>query len=304
MNSKKPKLERYLTRVDAALGSIAVSERADIITELKSHILSELDRNPNQSMDSILRALGEAEHVANRYLLERGLKPTKAPRHPALKWITVGLLGSLSLMVVFAIFAITKLTPIIEVNEKLGRVRILGGLIDINEDPSKEGLGKFEDPIETSGTAALSKQNMPIKIPFNNAVMTVENSKDENLRWNCKLDSRSQVKNLELIEEKGRYKLDMSNADGARCQISLPKNTRLVADGSNGAIELKRPEFDVDLKVQNGKVSISPRKDTEYSYDLDVMNGKIDSGFISSKESSAKAIKVSIMNGTINNIED
>src|SRR4051812_49389359 len=52
-------VESYLARLDKALGPIAVSERASIVTEIKSHILEARDRSPKSNINSILDSLGE-----------------------------------------------------------------------------------------------------------------------------------------------------------------------------------------------------------------------------------------------------
>ncbi|NCN27496.1 hypothetical protein GW915_07965 [bacterium] len=308
MNNKNPKLEAYLTKIDKALGSIAVSEKAEIITELKSHILSELSRNPNQNLDKTLASLGEAEHVANRYLLERGLSPSKASKHQAIKWAAFGLVGTLSVFAVLAMFLFTQLTPIIEVNEAEGRVRILGGLIDISDHTSSNSSTKKVDRSlqerEISGTASLSGKNQNINIPFANAILALNNSKDDKLSWTCKIEQDSKVKNFSLKEKNNTYNLDMSQVEGANCNIELPRDMKLSIHGSNGNIQIQKPAFDVDLKIKNGQVSIHPREDLDYSYSLDVTNGEVDGNFISSTNEKAKTIKVSILNGQIVNSKE
>lgn len=71
------RLDDYLTKLERLLMLFSVSDRAEIILEIKSHVHSALARDPNTQMDSILSALGEPEFVANRYLMERGMKPAK-----------------------------------------------------------------------------------------------------------------------------------------------------------------------------------------------------------------------------------
>jgi len=70
-----PAIEAFLGRLDKALGPVAPSERADIISEIKSHILDAQAKNPKRSIASIIDSFGEPETVANRYLSEKGLKP-------------------------------------------------------------------------------------------------------------------------------------------------------------------------------------------------------------------------------------
>ena len=89
-----PKLENYLLQLDKCLSQIAISERAEIISEIKSHVEDAMENNPERNMSEILGGFGEPEIAANRYLTERGLKPHKAPKRPILKWLTVGFLGT------------------------------------------------------------------------------------------------------------------------------------------------------------------------------------------------------------------
>ena len=96
-----PRLENYLTALDSALKPLSISDRADIVTEIKSHVMSALEREPERALDAILAALGEPETVANRYLIERGQKPSKPSISPAVKWIVIGFLGTFALILLF-----------------------------------------------------------------------------------------------------------------------------------------------------------------------------------------------------------
>lgn len=135
------KLEAYLTALDRALKSISVGDRADIIAEIKSHILDAKEKNPEQSIESILTSIGEPETVANRYLIERGLKPGKASRSPIVKWLTIGFLGTFGIFVVFVISILWFFSPILKIDEEQNRVEILGGMIDINGTEGSLKLG-------------------------------------------------------------------------------------------------------------------------------------------------------------------
>ena len=126
------KLEHYLGKLEKGLGATPVSERAEIITEIKSHILDAQAKNPARKLDDILVAIGEPEQVANRYLIERGLKPIKAPTHPIFKWLIIGFLGTFAIITLFIVVLIWKFTPIIKVQDD--RVTMLGGAIDVKDD--------------------------------------------------------------------------------------------------------------------------------------------------------------------------
>ena len=126
-----PKLEKYLFRLDKSLGPISVSEKAEIITEIKSHVLEALSRDAVQTIDSVLSSLGEPEQVASKYLLEKGLKPNKAPFHPILKWIIIGFLGTLIILTLFSSVVIWKLHPTLTMYDNIGYLDLMDGTLKV-----------------------------------------------------------------------------------------------------------------------------------------------------------------------------
>jgi hypothetical protein len=148
------RLEHYLARLDRALTAISISDRADIVTEIKSHALSAMEREPKPSLDSVLAALGEPEIVANHYLLERGLKPGKPPVSPIVKWIVIGFLGTLATFVILIALLLKAAGPVIKVSDKEDRVTLLGGFIDID---GKKGTVKIGDSFIDGGNAKTEK---------------------------------------------------------------------------------------------------------------------------------------------------
>ena len=187
------KLETYLANLDKALGQISVSEKAEIIIEIKSHILEA--QNEEQDLDAIFASLGEPEQVANRYLSEKGLKPQKAPKTQMGKWLIIGFLGTLSIFIITFFILIMKFTPLIKIDESKGRVKILGGLIDINSDngtikmgskiKSRKGL-KYKGH-RFKGSKLIDKSKFSeLKINFANGKIKLKNSSDNYLRWECK----------------------------------------------------------------------------------------------------------------------
>src|SRR5579863_5919092 len=103
----EPKLETYLSTLDKYLVQIPVSDRADIIIEIKSHVWEAQTKNPAQSIDTILNSIGDPESVAKRYLQERGLQaalPVKTSSMmwlPAsIKWLVIGFLGFIAIIVI------------------------------------------------------------------------------------------------------------------------------------------------------------------------------------------------------------
>lgn len=139
----EPKLEAYLSVLDKTLGQIPVSDRADILVEIKSHVLEAQAKDPTENIESILNTMGEPESVAKRYLQERGLQPSMPSKtssmmwlSASIKWLVIGFLGFITLIVIVVSLLIWRFTPLISVDEEHNRVSLGGGLIQIHETDS------------------------------------------------------------------------------------------------------------------------------------------------------------------------
>jgi hypothetical protein len=288
------KLEDYLAKLDKALGPIPVSDRADIITEIKSHVLSARERG--QELDTILSSLGEPETVANRYILERGLKPGRPSKTPMVKWLTIGFLGTITVCAGFLLILIFKFTPLIKVDEEQGRVILLGGLIDVSDKNSN-----FNIKIDGDANVAFegerdTKKISSIRIPFSNGKFELSPANDGKLHWRCKVVGK---KGEPLVtEDKRELSLNLEQAMGAKCEIELPAGIPVVMSGANGKLSILRPHADLDVKLNNGKVSLQPDPALRYKFDTSVMNGRAES-FESSSDKKAIAVKIAVMNGSI-----
>lgn len=152
----EPKLEAYLAELDKHLTQIPVSDRADIIIEIKSHVLDSQSKNPNEDIETILNSMGDAESVAKRYLQERGLQaaaPIKTSSMmwlpAAIKWLVIGFLGFISIVVVVVALLVWRFTPLISVDEAKNQVSIGGGLIQIHDTDINNEAKKLTKSIST-----------------------------------------------------------------------------------------------------------------------------------------------------------
>lgn len=139
-----PNLESYLAKLDAALEQISVGDRAEIITEIKSHVLETQTKRPSQSLQDILTELGDPELVAKRYLQERHIQPRMPKREfsmlwlsSTIKWLVIGFLGTLSILVLIIGLIIWRFTPLVSVDELHNRVLLGGGIIKIQSSADK-----------------------------------------------------------------------------------------------------------------------------------------------------------------------
>ncbi|MBN1115191.1 MAG: DUF1700 domain-containing protein [Oligoflexia bacterium] len=290
MVTNSSKLEGYLTILEKALGPISVSEKAEIITEIKSHVLEAQERDGTQSIDSILSSLGEPEQVASRYLLERGLKLQKPPKHPVIKWLVLGFLGTVSIVMLFVVILIWKFTPIFKVDGNTGKVTIMGGLIDI------DNTFNFKE-VKFSDSRKIKKKIKNVTINFSNGSFEFANSDDNTFSWECVGSDKYNSDNY--VEENGdTIVLNLNKPVATRCDIKVPAGILLRAEGSNGKIGLIRPEYNVDLKINNGMVGIRPDDGVKYKYDITYVNGWADT-FKSSQSKDAYSLKISLVNGNI-----
>jgi hypothetical protein len=299
-----PALESYLNRLDRALAAVSVGDRAEIVTEIKSHALSAIERDPSAKMEDILESLGEPESVANRYLLERGLKPGRPSRHPVVKWLVVGFLGTIGLFTLGIIVLVWKFTPIIRIDEKNERVTILGGLIDIDgkKGSFKAGdlsMGFDESAKRMTGSKPLDpKKYDEVAVPFGNGKMEVRGAADDVFRWDCRLGGEESVVQPNMSFSDRAVLLDLSKPKLVSCELWVPKGVSLKLNGGNGRVKLLRPNSFVSVELANGAVDIDPDPALNYRYELKATNGKVDH-FESSDATDAIPISVRIANGKI-----
>lgn len=302
-----PRLETYLTTLEKVLKPFPVSDRAEIVTEIKSHVLSILERDPEARLDSVLAALGEPETVANRYLLERGLKPTKPPISPIVKWLVIGFLGTFAMLLIFVVVVVAKFTPLLEVDDDKDRVSLLGGIIKVDGEK-----GSIEIPGELRGDLDLSwdsdgerrsfhgsvpvEKGQTLAVTFSNGKFEVSNAPDASFAWTCA--TRSAVSDPSPARDANGVRLDLASLRGVRCELAVPEGAKLALEGLNGKVEFEDPHFDVAAALTNGKVTFSPDDDVAYRYAISVTNGRTDS-FVSSDAPDARSIAIRVVNGKI-----
>lgn len=293
-----PRLENYLSTLDRSLRSLSVSDRADIVTEIKSHVLSAMERDPNQSIDSVLASLGEPEVVANRYLLERGLKPGKPPISPIVKWIVIGFLGTMALFLAGLVVLAIYLSPVVKVDSEKQQVHLFGGLVQVDDDDIKVGsqkLTKFGNH-SFSGRADKPGRGKTTAISLTNGKLQLITSADGILHWDCR--GTENAENQINPGSSGDI-LDLTSHGFVKCEISVPEGASVTISGANGKIGVERPRFNVSAELANGAADIQPIAGVRYEYDLGVTNGKMGS-FVSEPNPEYK-IRIRLINGKISN---
>lgn len=290
-----PRLERYLTTLEQALKPFPISDRAEIITEIKSHVLSALERDPQTRMDTVLNALGEPETVANRYLMERGLKPIKTSIHPIVKWLIIGFLGTFAMILIFVGFLATHYSSLIKIDGKNGKLQILDGLIDMDRSQKNVSFsGNSENNSIFSGVTVLDK-NQTVNIKFTIGKMDIETSTGSEFSWSCK-GAGDSGKNLNFNEQNST--LDLTGVMALKCQLQVPPEAHLDIQGGAGSINFEKPLFDINANLNVGKVFFLYGDNTAYKFNVSVDTGKTDY-FKSSTEKNAHIIKLHVSTSKI-----
>jgi hypothetical protein len=278
-------------------------DRSLILLEINTHIEDSLAKFPEQGLKQILEDLGDASKVANHYRLNKGLGLFKPDRHPIIKWLSITFITTFSLFLLFIAILVWKFTPVFELDEKKGKIVLLGGLVDIN---STSGKVKIMDQYHFAENNYSNQFDGAIDFPkeetdelvvnFKTGLFNFTNSIDGKLSWNCKLDTPPTDDFINISSES--VEMDLERFEGANCDIKVPINTKLTVDGKSATINITDGEFDTFIEIDNGLIKFSPNPEVDYSYDLKVTKGTIDE-FNSIEGPDAYEVKIFIENGMI-----
>lgn len=199
-------IERYMSQLDQYLAHIPATEKAEIILELNAHIQDSL-QNGNKDVEEVLNNLGTPEEAARRYLEERGLSLSmpklSGQKSETGKWLTIAFLGSFGLSIAFAIFIMTFFSPLVDVQEEEGKVRILGGLINVQEDMTSKNKGKkrkdkkIKAHLKFSGTDQGKEKHVEINVDGDKESPNIEIKVDGD---QLKEDQIKLIENLKNLE--------------------------------------------------------------------------------------------------------
>jgi hypothetical protein len=299
--STNSKLESYLTTLNDHLSGISVSDRSEIIMEIKSHVMDTLDKNPQKNLEEVLRDFGSAEVIAKKYLEERGIKtlaPKKSTFGTVVKW---AMIASAMVMIILSLCLFTLIrgiTPLVDITND--KVSILGGFVHITDDEVRVGNTVIGDnpKYSVSGSIDLGTTTKEVKLKGLNGKFKISPSLDKVLSWKCKVDKKSDTLSANKLGTS--VELDVTEFHKMNCNVLLPSKLVASATLSNGKIELSDPKGDFDLDLKNGAIEISPSSGVDYNFDLQVQRGVSDDFESSSKEDAIK-IKARLENGKISN---
>ena len=179
-------------------------------------------------------------NLLNEYLISKGHYPIK-PQSKFWKYFFITIVSLAVIFISSGYFLVSKFTPLIKVDDKKGRVIILGGLIDVNSDL---GTVKINDHFDMNmkNTHSFKGEQIinnvkNIVFHFSNGKFTVLTSQNSKMKWDCKL-SQQVTNNPITIDKKQNIFLNFSNFKGVQCDLFIPKSKELKSPWHKWAYHL------------------------------------------------------------------
>ncbi|MGE0525894.1 MAG: hypothetical protein AB7G93_17160 [Bdellovibrionales bacterium] len=297
------KIEHYLLQLDRELGGLSIGDRAEAITEMKARIREMHNKNPQRDVSDVLLEVGSPRQVAETLLAARGATyvPPKRPTR-WMRWVFVSVLAMFAFCFISAMILIWYLSPLISIDSERGRLVLLGGLVDVDEDLGRVKIGDLvvnnalKKGVPIAGEQDLSGQDVKlIKIPFNTAKLALKSSPGARLSWNCRA---AEAREPQVTIDGGMLTLNLDAIQIARCAILLPSGPETRIEGVNGRLKVEGPRDDLSISLNNGKVQVEPDPSKVYDFEVSVKNGLQDF-FPRSNRKDAVKVKINVVNGVV-----
>lgn len=303
---KYSKLESYLTALERELVSLSTGERAEIILEIKSHVEEKLDSDSGASLEQVLADLGSPTEVAMRYMSDKGIEYKAQSSDVAsaivgiFKWSVIGLLGSFGIVAILALVLVFSLSPIVQVDEEKGKVKILGGMIDISEndfDDINIDINKHKKPeIEIIRVIDDIATVEEIQVLALDGKLEIENNDANVIKIECQ--SSEQPENDIVTRAGAKYSIDLKVLESSNCEVELPSKVKLDLQMNSGVMRLDELKNPTNVSLNSGRIKWKPERNTNYSYKFEAVAAKIDS-FESSSAENSYPVSMKINSGKI-----
>lgn len=278
------RLERYLEDLFGALAPLSLSERSEIVTEIKSHIQSKRQAAPERPLEDILAEVGEPATLAAVYREERGVTSEKHAERtrPETKEDE----EDADQVVDPAKLAQDILAKMVQVEND--RVKLFGGLIDID---GKQGKVKIGDKFTFDGKShmdaaarSFGKSNYrgkydiadgetrTIRLRWNVGTVDIVVHDSNELSWKWKGLGTA---DREVLSTDGdAIELDLTAYGPGKGTVFVPNRVPLAIAAEVGKIHIHNPAKDTDISLSVGKVEILKHPLREYRWNLKAAMGK------------------------------
>jgi hypothetical protein len=299
MNPQNSPVEIYLRQISDCLAHIPVSQQADIVLEIKSHLDEAIDKNPQRAYSELFTELGTPSEVASRYLESRNLPPIPVRQKKSgihwLRWIVGGGVVSLAMTLLMIVWLINHFTPLISVSDE--GFSLLGGAMTVKEygDGSKvqrhwnsnpTGKNFFRIDKKTGDGFNFywsSKFNAEgakvdaVHVKWIAGRMRISAHKGAEVEVVCRGTIHLKDEPVNRDNSILRINLETSNAeDDFDCQLLVPKGIAVNAQGDAGKLDIEEPDFRVDAHLKVGRLVFAPAANVEYRFENAVLSGTTD----------------------------
>lgn len=288
------KTENYLRSLEQALQAAPAGRRSEIVLEVKGQLETVMAKT--KSLDQALNEIGSVASVCHRY----GYVPTSAPS--GVRWF------KRFLIVIFFVFIfvagivsmlVWKVKQVSDEFDSSGGLHFFDHKWSSSDEDDQFLLGG--NPLSGNDEEAFlieeTKPNMDrFVFKFSSGKIRLSESDTEELKIRCKIQGLQE--SVKRTESNREFQFDLSQVNGAKCDISVPQANHVTVEGINGDVQVIKPKFHLDLTMANGRIQLEPSRQLKYKYKLSVKNGRMEE-FYTSPDSDAFDIKIDLTNGYI-----
>lgn len=214
-----------------------------------------------------------------------------------IQWFILGAVTTIGFITVVVGLVFYFFFPFIKFDESTGRLRVLGGVIDIQAKTVMAQMTKDSTFVFGSmeGVQKLSSSTKALAIKFDSGEVHIDYNSSAELNWDC--DGTG--KGARVVEDSasGEAILDLSGTF-VDCDISVP-HLKLNVDGQNGEIVIKNIQSTLDVRLVSGEVRLGFVDSQKYKLDLGVESGEISSSFDTLRNKEGIPVSVQVKMGQI-----
>jgi hypothetical protein len=282
-------LEKYLRQADRLLKNYPISLKSDILAEITQDLTGK-STYPSNVLE-----------VVNEKLVKRGVPPIKKTFSLG-KWIFITTISSMLIGIISLWLFVSKFFPLISIDEKKGKVLILGGTIDINMEQGTSIVGHTYQSNLTSqhtfnGTQEITTQKQ-LEILIAQAVFKIKNHAQNKIEWECKVQKSPEQNYIQLNQDK--ISLNLAQLGALECDLLIPSNIVVKLDMQLGQLQFEQIQNMVSAQLTKGIITFAPHPTSSYQL---LANPAIDLNLYPQYELNAKngiEIKLQVQDGEIN----
>lgn len=261
-------MEKYLNKVDRIIQDYPSATKAKVILYLKDKAQQQATEQ-NKTTQEVVKYWPKHRIMINEALNEIGLPSMHKKPLSFGKWIFISILTSLVLSVIWISIMIEKYTPILSVDEKKGKILILGGMVDLDANQGSVKVDyQYDSNLNTQNTYKGSQIIEDLRqalISFDTSKSTIKFTNAESITWECKVVEDIKTSLVEI--DKKRIHLNFYDLSPSECSIDVPQGLELRLEANVGNIELENINTHFSVKMKQGVLTVSTEQKIKLSQD-------------------------------------